>query len=151
MEFPTLDCSNLTAGELVETQVCFTSSDPSNPMIAGQFIAIDDITNCLDDTGNEWLPDFLANVSYDPTYDEAGFGPAFDDMGTIKICATFHLDPATLVQANVISDTNPTGTVVRQSPCPTIPSMGQWALFILGLFTSCLALAYIHRESTEMA
>lgn len=152
MEFPLIDCSTAEAGGLIETTVCFNSTDPASPLQIGQFVALDAITNCLDDAGNEWLPDFLANSGFNPTYDEAGFGPAFDNGGTVQVCATFYVDPSLAVSSNVISDANQAGTVVSATPCPRlggIPTIGQWSLFILGLLTSCVALSFIASGSRK--
>jgi len=153
MSFPAIDCSTATAGVFIETEVCFTSAS-TVPLEVGQYVAFDAIANCLDDGGNSWLLDFLSNnPAYNPTYDEAGFGPAADVGGTVQICATFHVDPARFVQANVISETNPTGTLVSTAPCPSlaIPTMGQWGLLILGLLTSCIALSFLLIGSRKLA
>lgn len=136
-DIPTTSCDQPTANGNVFVQLCFTSADAGMPLQDGQFVPVSDISNCLDLAGAENI-DVFDGVPLNFNQD-LGFGPA---MGG-EICIEFYADPNEPI---VINLANAPAAVEIPTGCDIIPTMGQWALLILGLLFASLGLVYISRK-----
>jgi len=147
MDFAPLDCSNVADGDVIETQVCFTSADENNPLSVGQFVTFEDISNCLDPNGLEWIEQL---ASYNTAIEQPGFANAAEEIdGVVKVCATFYIEPSEGdVMASILDANGNTISEISEDPCvagaaAAIPTLNQWGLLILSLITCCLALGFM--------
>ncbi|MBT8218371.1 MAG: hypothetical protein KJP00_01010 [Bacteroidia bacterium] len=138
VNFDPPQCPDNGSDERIPVELCLTSAT-GTPFEDGVYVPIESIENCFDGQGDAWLDIFEAT---NPGA-EAGFGPALDG----QICITFDFDPTNPI---IINLDNAQELEVHVCTDP-IPTMGQWALFILGLLMSALAVVYIGIQNRARA
>jgi len=135
-DLPTVDCENQLANGNVAIELCFRSADPNMPLQDGQQVAIADISNCLDDFGDDLFD--LAQVMLDLNQNY-GFGSALNG----EICINFFANPNEQIIINFINQTDPAETPVCSSPKPTT---GQWTLLKVGILLPSLGPVLITKK-----
>ena len=112
IDVPLLDCGNLNNFGHIAVQVCFSSADPSNPLIDGQTVPFEDIKNCFGDAG-----EVLIDAAGIP--DDSGESFYFDNavFENGKLCVEFFVDPDDPILIN-FSNSSP---IVRIETCASEP------------------------------
>jgi len=132
-----VDCNNPEA--ITTATFCFTAAPGSADIDEGDFITFTDLTNCLNGFDEEYLAVFEDVYDLEPN-ETYSFGPA--DVDGKIIVPNIFIDRDVDV---VLTQTN--GTIVTATAdCDPIPTMGQWALMILGLLFASLGLVFISRK-----